>query len=192
MRTRVRALTLPRPQVATEIALLSSFAALTAVGASVRFHLPFTPVPITGQVFAVLLAGLVLGARRGFLCQLEYLAAGAAGLPVFSHGGGLPALLGPTSGYLVAFPLAAYTVGAVSARLRDRVAWGGLLAGLSGVVIIHALGAAWYSVWALVAFRTAGLGAVLAQSVSPFLVIDAVKAACAASLAPGLRRCLPR
>ena len=70
----------PRNRVAVELAAATAFAALTAVGARVQFHLPFTPVPVTGQVFCVLLAGAVLGARLGFVSQVEYLAAGAAGL----------------------------------------------------------------------------------------------------------------
>ena len=188
---RVREQALPRSQVAVEFALLSIFAALTAASARVQLHLPFTAVPMTGQVFAVLLAGAVLGSRRGFLCQLEYLAAGAAGLPVFSHGGGLPALLGPTGGYLVAFPFAAFGVGLLAETLRARSLPAMLLACLSGVVVIYALGAAWYAVWMAAVLHTAGLAAVLAQSVSPFIAIDAAKAVLAASLAPTVRRHLP-
>ena len=83
------------------------FSLLTALLAQLRVHLPFTPVPITGQTFGVLLAGAALGARRGFLSQAVYVMAGSAGLPVFAAG----SLLGPTAGYLCAFPLAAFFVG---------------------------------------------------------------------------------
>jgi len=186
MQTRERVI--PRPQLAVQVARVTIFAALTALGARVQVHLPFTPVPITGQVFCVLLAGGVLGARLGFISQLQYLAAGAAGLPVFAHGGGLPALLGWTSGYLVAFPLAALVVGAVSERLRGRGIGSALAACLCGVVVIHVLGAAWYAVCTMAVTKTAGLAVILAQSVYPFLAIDGAKAALAASLFPGLRR----
>jgi len=186
MQTREQAIL--RPRLAVHVALVTIFAALTALGARVQLHLPFTPVPITGQVFCVLLAGGVLGARLGFISQLEYLAAGAAGLPVFAHGGGLPALLGWTSGYLVAFPIAALAVGAVSERLRGRGLPGALLACFCGVVVIYAFGASWYALCALAVSKTAGLAVVLGQSVYPFLAIDAAKAAAAASLFPAVRK----
>jgi biotin transport system substrate-specific component len=83
------------------------FSLLTALLAQVRIPLPFTPVPITGETFAVLLSGVVLGARRGFLSQVVYLAAGATGLLAFAGG----ALVGPTAGYLWCFPVAAFVAG---------------------------------------------------------------------------------
>ena len=209
-----------------ELVAATAFAALTAIGARVQVHLPFTPVPVTGQVFCVLLAGAVLGARLGFVSQVEYLAAGAAGLPVFAHGGGLPALLGPTAGYLIGFPIAAAVVGALAppsplplvlrsegASLLRRVAsapplqvWRGgkggeglggparaltLLACLCGCAVIYLFGAAWYAVWVIVTAGAAGLPAVLAQSVYPFVLIDAAKAALAAGTAPVVRRRMP-
>jgi len=81
---------------------------VTAGCAQLSVHLPFTPVPVTGQTFAVLLSGAVLGCRRGFLSQLVYLAEGAAGLPVFADATGTALhLVGPSGGYLWSFPLAA-------------------------------------------------------------------------------------
>ena len=177
----------PRSRVAVELAAATAFAALTALGARVQFHLPFTPVPVTGQVLCVLLAGAVLGARLGFVSQVEYLAAGAAGLPVFAHGGGPGALVGPTSGYLVAFPLAALVVGALSGERGNGGNGRVLLACLCGVAVIYVFGAAWYGVWAAIIGSTAGVVVVLAQSVFPFVAFDAVKAGLAAALAPRLR-----
>jgi biotin transport system substrate-specific component len=85
---------------------------LTGLMAQIRVTLPFTPVPFTGQTFAVLLSGAVLGSRRGFLSQALYLAEGAAGLPVFAGGAGSALyLLGPTGGYLWSFPVAAALLG---------------------------------------------------------------------------------
>jgi len=178
-------------RLAIEFAGAAIFAAFTALGARVQVHLPFTPVPVTGQVFCVLLAGAVLGARLGFVSQVQYLAAGAAGLPVFAYGGGPAALLGPTGGYLIGFPLAAAVTGALCARLgqRGRI---GLFAGcLAGVAVIHLFGAAWYGGWSALIGTGAGFVAVLSQSVFPFAGIDAVKAAAAAALVPSLRRRLP-
>lgn len=105
----------------TDIALIASFAALVAVCALLPAIKVAGPVPITLQTLAVLLSGAVLGMRRGFLAVLLYVAAGAAGLPVFSGGAaGLAVLTGPTAGYLVGFPLAAALCGAIVERLPRR------------------------------------------------------------------------
>jgi biotin transport system substrate-specific component len=139
-------------------------------------------------VFCVLLAGAVLGPRLGFASQAEYLAAGAAGLPVFSAGGGPAALLGPTAGYLLCFPFAALAVGMIVARLGQST-WSYATAGLAGVASIYLLGASWYTVWsALILGRPVGLAVVLAQSVVPFIAPDLVKAGLMAAAAPSVRR----
>lgn len=174
-------------RLALQLAAATAFAALTALGARVQLHLPFTPVPVTGQVFCVLLAGAALGARLGFVSQVQYLAAGAAGLPVFAHGGGPAALLGPTGGYLVGFPLATAAVGALCARAGSR-RWLAFPACLVGVAVIYVFGAAWYAIWCAAAGTAVHLTAVLAQSVLPFAALDAGKAAVVAAAAPWLRR----
>jgi len=182
---------LPRRRVAVELAVATAFAGLTAIAARVQVPLPFTPVPVTGQVLVVLLAGGVLGARLGFISQVQYLAAGAMGLPVFAYGGGPAALTGPTGGYLLGFPVAALVVGAISDRLRERGTGGSFAACLSGVVVIHLFGAAWYAAWGAAIGTASGVIVVLAQSVVPFMAIDAAKAGLAAGLSPALRRRLP-
>src|SRR5690606_19974891 len=108
----------------TDLALVSAFAALIAVCAILPGIKIGLPVPITLQTFGVLLAGAVLGARRGFLAVLLYLVVGAAGLPVFSGGNaGLGVFQGPSAGYLLGFPLAAALCGFIIERLpRDRIA----------------------------------------------------------------------
>lgn len=131
----------------TDIALIAAFAALVAVCALLPAIKVAGPVPITLQTFAVLLSGAVLGARRGFLAVLLYVAAGAAGLPIFSGGAaGLAVLTGPTAGYLVGFPLAAGLCGAIVERLPRRslvnavaIFCAGLL---SSAVFIHTCGMA--------------------------------------------------
>lgn len=120
------------------------FALLTAVSAQIEFRLPFTPVPLTGQTFAVLLSGVVLGSRRGFLSQALYLAEGAAGLPVFAGGTGSALhLLGPTGGYLWSFPVAAALLGWLVERGASRSS--SKLAGALIVsdLLILASGGAW-------------------------------------------------
>src|SRR5262245_33110339 len=95
----------PRAGVARDALLVVGASFVTAVAAQIAIPLPFSPVPLTGQTFAVLLSGAVLGARRGFLSQVLYLLEGAAGLPFFAGGAaGAGILLGPTGGYLIAFP----------------------------------------------------------------------------------------
>ena len=146
---------------------VGAFALLTALGARVAVPLPGTPVPFTFQVMAVLLAGWLLGPRLAAGSQLAYLAAGAAGLPVFAAGGGLAYLLGPTGGYLLAYPAAAAVVGLAASR---DAGWLRQAAGLiGGVAVIHAGGAAWLAV-------VAGHEAAVGAGVLPFLGVDGVKA----------------
>lgn len=135
-----------RTNATTDLALIASFAALIAACAL----LPAIPigglVPITLQTFGVILAGAVLGARRGALAALLYLALGAIGLPVFSGGSaGLAPFAGPTVGYLVAFPFAAFMTGFIVERLpRARIATSIPLIFVAGfassLLFIHPLG----------------------------------------------------
>ena len=134
-----------RRSPATDLALIATFAALIAV-CSILPGVSLGPAPITLQTFAVLLAGAVLGANRGFAAVLLYLVVGAAGLPVFSGGSaGLAPFAGPTVGYLVSFPLAAWLTGFIVERLpRRRIATSVPLIFLAGlvanVVLVHTLG----------------------------------------------------
>lgn len=158
------------------------FAALTAAGAYVAVPLGFTPVPMTLQTLFVLLAGVALGPAAGAASQLLYLSAGVVGVPVFAAGGaGLPWVLGPTGGYLMAFPVAAALTGWIAGRegavLRTAV---GLLVGTAA---IFALGAAWLSVTGVV-----GSGQLFAVAVAPFLVGAVLKAAIALAAARPLSR----
>ena len=130
-----------------DLALIPAFAALVAVCALLPALHVGGPVPITLQTFAVLLSGAVLGARRGFLAVLLYVAAGAVGLPIFSGGAsGLAVLAGPSAGYLVGFPFAAGLCGLIVERLPRRSLASVpavFLAGLfSSAVFIHTFGMA--------------------------------------------------
>jgi biotin transport system substrate-specific component len=142
-----------------------------------------TPVPITGQTFAVLMVGALLGSRRGALSVLTYLAQGLAGLPVFAYGNsGLKAFAGPTGGYLIGFVGAAYIVGALAERGWDRRAGTTVLAMILGNVVLYACGLAWLS--CLVYLLGRPLGGVLSVGLFPFLPGEVVKVALAAALLP--------
>jgi biotin transport system substrate-specific component len=142
------------------------------------------PVPITGQTFAVLMVAALLGARRGALCILTYLAEGLLGLPVFAQGkAGLAAFLGPTGGYLVGFIFAACVVGALSDRTWDRRVLTTVAAMILGNLAIYACGLAWLLCLAHVSGKSLA-GAVLAVGLYPFLVGDLLKIALAAALLP--------
>jgi biotin transport system substrate-specific component len=119
-----------RPLVLALQAVL--FAALTAAGAQIE--IPNSPVPFTLQTFFVLLAGAVLGPRVGALSMLAYLGAGALGMPVFSSlGFGFARLIGPTGGYLLAFPVAAYLVGALAG---ERPSFGRLAVSMAAALLV--------------------------------------------------------
>jgi len=158
---------------------------LVAVCAHVAFPLGFTPVPVTLQTFAVLLLGLVLSPGLAASALALYLLEGMAGLPVLSPVGpaGFLHILGPTGGYLLAYPAAA----ALTGWLRRRIGRGGFassaLAAGTGSVVILLAGAAWFAV---ISHQSAGT--VLALSVAPFLPGDILKVAAAAGVATGLRR----
>lgn len=132
--------------VTADIALIATFAALIAACALIPAINVGGLVSITLQTFAVLLSGACLGAKRGFLAVLLYLAVGAIGLPVFSEGGaGLAPFAGPSAGYLIAFPFAAALCGFIVERLpRKRIAVSGALTFVAGfassLVFVHTLG----------------------------------------------------
>jgi biotin transport system substrate-specific component len=133
----------PERSVTRDLLWAVGFSLLTAVFAQIAIPLPFTKVPITGQTFAVLLSGAVLGCRRGFLSQALYLAEGAAGLPVFALGGSTVDLFGPSGGYLWSFPLAAALLGWLVERGASRSTW--KLAGALVIsdVLILVFGSIW-------------------------------------------------
>ena len=183
----VRTLTLadvawPRAGALENIVLVVAASLLTAAAAQVAIPLPWSPVPITGQSFAVLLVGATLGARRAFAAQIVYLLEGAAGLPFFAGGsGGAAILAGPTGGYLLAFPLAAALTGALAARGWDRRFATTVAAMLLGSAVVFAGGLAWLS-------RFVPADGLLAAGLLPFVPGDLFKAALAAIALPATWR----
>lgn len=163
------------------VALVVSAAALTAVAAQITVPLPFTPVPITGQTFAVLLAGTALGARLGAASQALYVCIGAFGLPVYADAtGGWHATTGATGGYLVGFVVAAAIVGALAERRHDRTVLTAIPAMLTGTAIIYAFGAGWLALHLAISMSDA-----VDLGVAPFLIGDTLKIAAAGLLLPG-------
>lgn len=132
-----RYLALHSDHVIARVFWMSTFAILTAIGAQVE--IPVQPVPYTLQTLFVLLAGALLGPRHGFLSMALYLALGLAGFPVFSSGGfGLAKLLGPTGGYLLSFPVAAFVVGAILQN-KSHIIWS-VAAMVSGLLVVFTCG----------------------------------------------------
>jgi biotin transport system substrate-specific component len=157
------------------------------VAAAAQISIPLQPVPLTGQTFAVLLVGMVLGARRGALALAAYLAYGAAGLPVFAEAKfGLATLAGPTGGYLLGFVAAAWLVGLLAERGFDRNLLTTLAAMAAGNIVIYVFGLAWLQTF------TGGLESALAAGLYPFLFGDAIKALLAALLLPAAWKLIKR
>ena len=144
---------------------ISGFTLLTALGGFVRVPLPFTPVPITLQTLFVLSAGVAIGRGPGALSQGIYLACGILGAPFFAGGGsGFTHLFGPTGGYLLAFPIAAWTVGSLRRGDARHGVAGTAFALLVGVAIIYTGGVTWLRLWG-----DLSISAALALGVLPFL-----------------------
>ena len=160
---------------------------LTAIAAQVSVHLPFTPVPFTFQPMVVLLGAMVLGSRLGATSQMLYLALGIAGLPVFAASPLLPQgaarLLGPSGGYLMSYPLAAFVTGALAERGFDRRYLTAIVAMAAGLAVVYAGGTAWLSI---ASQQVRGMSSALAAGVVPFIVPDVFKLLVAAGVMPGL------
>jgi biotin transport system substrate-specific component len=160
---------------------------LTAAAAQVSVPLPFTAVPFTLQPMVVLIGGAALGSRLGLASQVLYILAGVAGLPVFAASPILPQgaarLLGPTGGYLMAFPLAAFVAGVLAERGFDRRYLTSVLAMAAGLAVIFLFGVTWLSVVTPIGFSGA-----LATGVTPFLPADLLKILVAGAVLPAVWR----
>lgn len=174
---RVLADVLPRTWV-RDIILVVGAAAFVGLAAQISIPLGFTPVPLTGQTFAVLLAGAALGTIRGVLSMLLYGVAGMAGVPWFADGASGFAM--PSFGYILGFIAAAGLVGFLAERGWTRTAVDTALAMVLGNVTIYVLGVIWLK-FALPGTTWAGA---VALGMSPFLIGDAIKIALAAGLFP--------
>lgn len=151
--------------------------------AQVKIPLPFTPVPLTGQTFAVLLVAAALGSKRSAASMVFYIALGAFGLPVFAGGAsGMDYLSGATLGYLIGFVLAAYVVGLLAERGLERSVRTSIIPFFVGTVIIYACGVMWLAV-VLGSFSKA-----LTTGLIPFVTGDVLKLVAAALALPAAWR----
>lgn len=177
----------------TRIKVLATvfFAVLTAVCAKIYVNLWFTPVPVSLQVFVVLLAGLTLGSRLGALSQAAYLMLGLAGLPVFAGVVSGPAILaGPTAGYLIGFIAGAYAAGLLSERMANKTRFGYLLSGLAGIVVIHLFGVLWLTSWVGITDSkpwVESLKSAWLMGTAPFMLVDIIKAIIASGIISGAK-----
>jgi biotin transport system substrate-specific component len=167
--------------IASDIALILGGAVLTAVAAQIA--IPMWPVPITGQTFAVLLVGAVLGASRGALSMITYFSLGAAGLPVFT-GAVAGITFGTTFGYLVGFIAAAAVVGWFSQLNWHRRISGVIASYTIGNAVIYLFGLPWLAFALSNLSLASDISAVLMAGLVPFLVGDAIKMALAAAALP--------
>jgi biotin transport system substrate-specific component len=173
IQTRVNA-----PAWVTNLLLVLAGSFLVAVCAQVAIPLPFSPVPITGQTFAVVLVGALLGSRRGALALVAYVLEGAVGLPVFANlRAGAGVIMGPTGGYILGFVVAAAATGFLAERGWDRRIATAVLAMTAGTVLIFACGLPWLAAYV-------GTTNVWAMGLIPFIPGAIVKLALAALVLP--------
>jgi biotin transport system substrate-specific component len=174
-------------RAAEQIGAVAFVTVLTAIAAQVSIPLPFTPVPFTFQPMVVLVGAAALGARLGMMSQILYLALGIAGLPMFAASPSLPQgaarLLGPTGGYLMAYPFAAFAAGWLAERGFDRRYLTAVAAMACGLAVVFAGGLSWL---ALYVQPVAGFGGAIRIGFAPFIVADLVKLLVAAGVMPSL------
>ena len=164
-----------------DVILVVGYAILVGLLAQLVIPLPFTPVPITGQTFGVLLGGMALGSRRALAGMVLYVIAGLVGVPWFAGGEhGFAIISLPSFGYLIGFVVAAAALGRLAEAGFDRKPQLTLLAMVAGTAIIYFFGVTWLWNTLHVNFSTA-----IAYGLTPFLLGDAIKALLAAGLLPG-------
>ena len=172
---------LPADQLVRPVLRVVSATLVVALGSHIAFPVPFTPVPLTLQPLAVLGVGLVLGQWEGAVAMLLYLLEGALGLPVFSPlgPGGLAQLVGPTAGFLLAYPLVAFVCGHLVNAFRFRVSSfaAAILSCTAAVLLLFLCGASWMALQFHLTVRQTFIEAVL-----PFLPGEAIKIFAAAGV----------
>lgn len=178
----------PRVGVLADAALVLAGTGLVAGAAQISFSLPFTPVPITGQTFAVVLVGASLGTVRGFASLVLYLWLGVAGAPIYAdHAHGWSVVTSASGGYIVGFVLAAALTGFLAERRWDRRLSSSIGSMLTGNVIIYLVGLPWLAV-----VSHTNLEKTLEYGLYPFVPGDVFKLYLAAALLPGAWRIVGR
>ncbi len=162
-----------------DMVLAAVFAAVTVICSQIIIPLPLSPVPISLSVLGVFLTGAVLGKKPAAYAQLVYILIGAVGLPVFAgFKGGIGHVIGPTGGYLIAYPLMAFCEAWIIEKLGKNRVYAYLPGMLAGLFICYALGSLWLSVQAGISIVKA-----LMLGVVPFIILDLVKIIISAALA---------
>lgn len=170
------------------LALTAMFAAITMVLAPLVITLPLTPIPFSLSLIPVFLSGALLSKSYACYAQLVYLLAGVIGLPVFSQfRSGVGTLLGPTGGFLIAYPVMAFVVALVLERQHRRGLAALLLSMLPALVICYLFGSVWFMFAGHVGFLKS-----LSATVTPFVVFDLAKLVFSAAAALALRSALTR
>jgi biotin transport system substrate-specific component len=166
-----------------DLVLIFTGSLFLAVLAQVSFPLPFTPIPLTGQTFGVLLIGALLGSQRGLASLLLYVVEGGLGLPFFAGGAsGWHVLVGATAGYLIGFVVAAYVIGLLAERGLERAVRTSFLPFLIGTLVIYLFGVTW------LAILLGSFGKAILAGLLPFLIGDVIKLVLAALALPAAWR----
>lgn len=171
-----------------DLVLTAMMAAVTAVFSQIIIPLPFSPIPFSLGILAVFLSGAVLDKKYAVLAQVTYVLLGAVGLPVFAgFHGGLGAVVGPTGGYLIAYPLMAFFTAWIAEKI-GRNQWFCYYPGMAlGLLVCYGFGTVWLAVAGKMSF-----GAALMAGVVPFAVFDVIKIVIAAALAFAVNKVLRR
>jgi biotin transport system substrate-specific component len=175
-----------RGRAALNMLLIAGASVFIAIAAQIAVPIPGSPVPLTMQPLAVLLVGVVLGSWRGAAAATLYLMEGLGGLPVFAQGhGGAFWLIGPTAGYLLSYPFAAFVAGWVSERGFGSTVLRAIAGMLAALAVIYAGGWSWLA-------ALSGTKAAFAMGIAPFLIADAIKVALGAALLPRAQRAIAK
>jgi biotin transport system substrate-specific component len=165
-----------------DLIICAMFASITAILAQISIPLPFSTVPLTMQVFAVTISGVILGAKRGFVSQLIYILLGSIGMPVFAQmSGGLGIVLGYTGGFIMAFPIMTLLIGYISEK-TDKIYYV-MISMILALIINYTIGTLWYSFVAGVGFVEGFM-----VCVAPFIISDIIKLGLATSIGINIKR----
>src|SRR5437763_16705124 len=176
-----------RGRAALNMLFIAGASVLIAIAAQISVPIPHSPVRLTMQPLAVLLVGVVLGSWRGAAAAALYLMEGLGGLPVFAqgHGGVFWLTAGPTAGYLLSYPFAAFVAGWMSERGWGSTISRSIAGMLAALAVIYAGGWSWLA-------ALSGTSAAFAIGIAPFLIADAIKVALGAALLPRAQRTIAR
>ncbi|CEN30190.1 MAG: biotin transporter BioY [Paeniclostridium sp.] len=159
-----------------DLIICAIFASITAILAQIAIPIPFSTVPLTMQVFAVAISGIILGSKRGFISMLIYVLLGAIGIPVFAQmSGGIGIIFGYTGGFIMAFPIMSLIIGYISEKYNKTIYI--VLVMILSLAINYGIGTAWYSIVSGVGFKEGFM-----VCVAPFIFVDFIKIALATTI----------